>query len=169
MKYLIKTWGCQMNVLDSDKMAGLLNAMGYAPTADEAEADVILLNTCSVREGPENKVFTELGRLRALKSGRDVILGLVGCVAQQEQAAVFERAPYVDLVMGPRGVRHLPELLRQARVQRAIDTEFHEDSVLFPDGDIARSSRTKAFVTVMEGCNKKCAFCIVPRTRSARR
>jgi tRNA-2-methylthio-N6-dimethylallyladenosine synthase len=167
VKYLIKTWGCQMNVLDSDKMAGLLNAMGYAPTADEAEADVILLNTCSVREGPENKVFTELGRLRALKSGRDVILGLVGCVAQQEQAAVFERAPYVDLVMGPRGVRHLPELLRQARVQRAIDTEFHEDSVLFPDGDIARSSRTKAFVTVMEGCNKKCAFCIVPRTRGA--
>jgi len=165
VKYLIKTWGCQMNVLDSDKMAGLLADLGYEPASDEKEADVILLNTCSVREGPENKVFTELGRLKGLKRDREVILGLVGCVAQQEKEAVFARAPYVDLVMGPRGVLHLPELLRQARVQKAIDTEFHEDSVLFPDRMIARSSPTKAYVTVMEGCNKKCAFCVVPATR----
>ena len=167
MKYLIKTWGCQMNELDSDKMAGLLQGMGYEATAEEREADVILLNTCSVREGPENKVFTELGRLKELKRRRPVLLGLVGCVAQQEKAEVFRRAPYVDLVMGPRGVKHLPELIRQARIQRAIDTEFHDDSVLFPDQSIARSHPTKAYVTVMEGCNKKCTFCIVPATRGS--
>ena len=167
MKYLIKTWGCQMNVLDSDKMAGLLQDLGYEPAAREEDADVILLNTCSVREGPENKVFTELGRLKKLKEAKEVVLGLVGCVAQQEKAAVFSRAPYVDLVMGPRGIRHLPELLAQARQQRAIDVEFHKDSVLFPDENISRSMSTKAYVTVMEGCNKKCAFCVVPTTRGS--
>ena len=165
MKYLIKTWGCQMNALDSDKMAGLLQGMGYEAAEREADADVILLNTCSVREGPENKVFTELGRLKGLKKERHVILGLVGCVAQQEKAEVFKRAPYVDLVMGPRGVKHLPELLRQAKHQRAIDTLFHDDSILFPDQAIARSHPTKAYITVMEGCNKQCTFCIVPTTR----
>jgi tRNA-2-methylthio-N6-dimethylallyladenosine synthase len=167
VKYFIKTWGCQMNVLDSDKMAGLLRGMGYEPAERERDADVILLNTCSVREGPENKVFTELGRLRALKKEREVVLGLVGCVAQQEKEEVFRRAPYVDLVMGPRGIRHLPELVAQARRQKAIDTEFHEDSVLFPDRQIARSLPTKAYVTVMEGCNKKCAYCVVPQTRGS--
>jgi tRNA-2-methylthio-N6-dimethylallyladenosine synthase len=165
MKYLIKTWGCQMNALDSDKMAGLLQGMGYEATENEREADVILLNTCSVREGPENKVFTELGRLKSLKKEKAVILGLVGCVAQQEQAEVFRRAPYVDLVMGPRGVKHLPELLLQARYQHAMDTVFHDDSILFPDQFIARSHPTKAYITVMEGCNKQCTFCIVPTTR----
>jgi tRNA-2-methylthio-N6-dimethylallyladenosine synthase len=165
MKYMIKTWGCQMNVLDSDKMGGILQGIGYEATDDEREADVILLNTCSVREGPENKVFTELGRLKPLKKDRRVILGLVGCVAQQEKAGVFKRAPYVDLVMGPRAVRNLPELLAQARYQHAIDTQFHDDSILFPDQVIARSSATKAYITIMEGCNKRCTFCIVPTTR----
>lgn len=165
MKYLIKTWGCQMNALDSDKMAGILQGMGYEPTEREGDADVILLNTCSVREGPENKVFTELGRLKSLKREKTVILGLVGCVAQQEKAEVFRRAPFVDLVMGPRGVKHLPELLLQARYQHAMDTVFHEDSILFPDQAIARSHPTKAYITVMEGCNKQCSYCIVPATR----
>lgn len=165
MKYLIKTWGCQMNALDSDKMAGILQGLGYEATEREGEADVILLNTCSVREGPENKVFTELGRLKSLKKEKSVILGLVGCVAQQEKAEIFKRAPYVDLVMGPRGVKHLPELLLQARYQHAMDTVLHDDSILFPDRVIARSHRTKAYITVMEGCNKQCSFCIVPATR----
>jgi len=154
-----------MNALDSDKMAGLLQGMGYEATEHEGEADVILLNTCSVREGPENKVFTELGRLKTLKKDRKVILGLVGCVAQQEKAGIFKRAPFVDLVMGPRGVKHLPELLNQARHQHAIDTLFHDDSILFPDQTIVRSHPTKAYITVMEGCNKQCTFCIVPTTR----
>ncbi len=164
-RYLIKTWGCQMNVLDSDKLAGVLSSLGYVPARDESEADVILLNTCSVREGAANKVFTELGRLRPMKDRREVLLGVVGCVAQQEGEAIFKRAPYVDLVMGPRGVRHLPALLEEARIRPAMDTLMHEDSIHFPDSMIRRSLQTKAFITVMEGCNKQCSFCIVPTTR----
>ncbi len=164
-KFLIKTWGCQMNVLDSDKLAGTLMDLGYEPTPSEDEAEVILLNTCSVREGPENKVFTELGRLRPLKKNKLKVLGVVGCVAQQEKAAIFSRAPYVDLVMGPRSIMHLPELLEQARHQKALEAEFRDDSVLYPGGKISRSHPVKAFVTVMEGCSKKCAYCIVPFTR----
>lgn len=164
-KFFIKTWGCQMNVLDSDKLAGTLLDLGYEATEDEGEAEVILLNTCSVREGPENKVFTELGRLRPLKKKRLRVLGVVGCVAQQEQAAIFSRAPCVDLVMGPRSILHLPELLEQARHQKALETDFRDDSILYPGEKIRRSHPVKAFVTVMEGCNKKCAYCIVPFTR----
>lgn len=164
-KFLIKTWGCQMNVLDSDKLAGTLISLGYEPTVDENEAEVILLNTCSVRQGPENKVFTELGRLKTLKANQLRVLGVVGCVAQQEKQAIFERAPYVDLVMGPRGIRHLPELLNQARYQHALETEFRDDSILYPDQLIHRTHATKASITVMEGCNKRCTFCIVPTTR----
>jgi len=166
-KFWIKTWGCQMNVLDGDKLAGTLIGLGYEPTDDERQAEVILLNTCSVREGPENKVFDELGRLRELKGGVLKTLGVVGCVAQQEKAAIFKRAPYVDLVMGPRGMMHLPELLEQARYQKALETEFRDDSILYPDQKIHRSHPVKASVTVMEGCNKKCAYCIVPVTRGA--
>jgi tRNA-2-methylthio-N6-dimethylallyladenosine synthase len=154
-----------MNVLDSDKLAGTLLDLGYEATEDEGEAEVILLNTCSVREGPENKVFTELGRLRPLKKKRLRVLGVVGCVAQQEQDAIFVRAPYVDLVMGPRSILHLPELLEQARHQKAMEADFRDDSILYPGQKIRRSHPVKAFVTVMEGCNKKCAYCIVPSTR----
>jgi tRNA-2-methylthio-N6-dimethylallyladenosine synthase len=165
MKFFIKTYGCQMNVLDSDKIGGILSSLGYEPAAGAREADLILLNTCSVREGAASKVFAELGRLRPLKRRGDVILGVVGCVAQQEGEAIFQRAPYVDLVMGPRAIQHLPELLQQARDSRALDTTFYEDSVLFPDRLIARTHTAKAFITVMEGCDKQCAFCIVPTTR----
>jgi len=164
-KYFVKTWGCQMNVLDGDKISSLMEDLGYDRAENLEEANVILLNTCSVREGPENKVFAELSRLRKLKKKNLEILGVVGCVAQQEKSAVFERAPYVDLVMGPRSLSHLPELLRQARDQRAIETSEKEDSLLFPPDHLRRSHPTKASITVMEGCNKKCAYCIVPETR----
>lgn len=166
-KFLIKTWGCQMNALDSEKLTGTLLGLGYEPTEDEAQAQVILLNTCSVREGPKNKVFDELGRLKPLKRGKLQVLGVVGCVAQQEKAHIFKRAPFVDLVMGPRGMLHLPELLEQARHQKALETEFRDDAILYPDQKIHRAHPVKAFVTVMEGCNKKCAYCIVPATRGA--
>lgn len=162
--FFIKTWGCQMNVLDGEKMAGVLGDMGMKPVPRMEDADVVLFNTCSVREGPENKVFTELGKLRRL-NGRRRLVGLVGCVAQQEKERIFRRAPFVDLVMGPRAVNRLPELIAQAERQRAIDTGFHEDSLVFPYESIARSNSVKAFVTVMQGCNKRCAYCIVPYTR----
>lgn len=165
MKYFIKTWGCQMNVLDSDKMAGILLGLGYTPAKEVKDADVVLFNTCSVREGPENKVFTELGRLKALKKRKNVVIGLVGCVAQQEKERIFKRAPFVDLVMGPGSVGRLPGLLAQAQRRNAIDTHFYDDSILFPASSISRSLKTKAYVTVMEGCNKRCTYCIVPSTR----
>jgi len=164
-KYFVKTWGCQMNVLDGDKIASLLEELGYEKADRLEDANVILLNTCSVREGPEDKVFAELSRLKKLKKKNLEILGVAGCVAQQEKNAVFERAPYVDIVMGPRSLSHLPELLRQARDQKAIETSEKEDSLLFPPDILRRSHPTKASITVMEGCNKKCSYCIVPETR----
>lgn len=164
-KYFVKTWGCQMNVLDGDKIASLLEELGYEKADKLEDANVILLNTCSVREGPEDKVFAELSRLKKLKKKNLEILGVAGCVAQQEKNAVFERAPYVDIVMGPRSLSHLPELLRQARDQRAMETSEKEDSLLFPPDILRRSHPTKASVTVMEGCNKRCSYCIVPETR----
>jgi tRNA-2-methylthio-N6-dimethylallyladenosine synthase len=164
-KFFIKTWGCQMNVLDGDKIASLMESLGHEKTENIKDANIILLNTCSVREGPENKVFSELARLKPLKEKNLEILGIVGCVAQQEKAVIFKRAPYVDLVMGPRSLMHLPELLEQAKTQKTIETSDAEDSLLFPPEILRRSHPTRASITVMEGCNKKCAFCIVPETR----
>lgn len=154
-----------MNVLDGDKIASLLESLGYERTNNYEEANIILLNTCSVREGPENKVFSELYRLKPLKEKNLEILGVVGCVAQQEKENIFKKAPFVDLVMGTRSVFSLPELIRQAKIQKAIDTSFREDTLLFPSEILNRGSKTKASITVMEGCNKKCSYCIVPETR----
>jgi tRNA-2-methylthio-N6-dimethylallyladenosine synthase len=163
----IETWGCQMNVHDSEKMAGILAAQGFvtAPAADQA--DLVLLNTCSVREKAAAKVFNRLGQLRRLKRDRpEMIIGVCGCVAQVEGEAIFRRAPWVDLVMGPRTIARLAELLEAARRDgRSISLAESGDPVEFPLGTAARARGPKAYVTVMEGCNKKCAFCIVPYTR----
>jgi tRNA-2-methylthio-N6-dimethylallyladenosine synthase len=165
--YLIETWGCQMNQHDSEKMAGILLDLGYTPTSDESVADLILLNTCSVREKAESKVFGRLGRLRLLKkSNPDLLLGVVGCVAQQAGEGIFRRAPYVDLVMGPRNLSRLGHLIEEARREgRSIGLARDDDPIVFPSGTTARASGPKAFVTVMEGCNKSCTYCIVPFTR----
>ena len=166
-RYLIETWGCQMNQHDTEKMAGILEGLGYTGTDDPAAADVILLNTCSVREKAESKVFGRLGRLRRLKRDRpDLVIGVVGCVAQQAGEAIFRRAPYVDLVMGPRNLARLGDLLEQARRDgRSISLARDDDPIEFPSATIARGAGPRAYVTVMEGCNKSCAFCIVPTTR----
>ena len=166
-RYLIETWGCQMNQHDSEKMAGILVDLGYAPTTDENEADLILLNTCSVREKAESKVFGRLGRLRRLKkSNPELLLGVVGCVAQQSGEGIFRRAPYVDLVMGPRNLARLGQLIEEARREgHSIGLARDDDPIIFPTGTTARASGPKAFVTVMEGCNKSCTYCIVPFTR----
>lgn len=154
-----------MNVLDGDKIASLMDSLGYEKTGRVEEAKIILLNTCSVREGPENKVFSELSRLKKFKEKNLEILGVVGCVAQQEKEKIFRKAPFVDLVMGPRSLLHLPELIESARRGRAIETSDREDSLPFPPRLLERSHPTKASVTIMEGCNKKCSYCIVPETR----
>ncbi|HYV18154.1 MAG TPA: tRNA (N6-isopentenyl adenosine(37)-C2)-methylthiotransferase MiaB [Verrucomicrobiae bacterium] len=166
-RYVIETWGCQMNVHDSEKMAGILRGCGYEEAASAGEADLVLLNTCSVREKAAAKVFSRLGALRRLKRARpSMILGVCGCVAQVEGATIFRRAPWVDLVMGPRNLAHLGELLEQARRDgRSLSLARDDDPIVFPSGTAARAQGPKAYVTVMEGCNKHCAFCIVPSTR----
>ena len=166
-RYLIETWGCQMNVHDSETMAGLLASQGYAPAASAAEADLILLNTCSVREKAAQKVFDRLGRLRRLKrSNPDLVIGVCGCVAQQEGAAIFRRAPWVDLVMGPRQIARLDSIIEEARRDgRSLSLARDDDPIVFPDAPAARPEGPRAYVTVMEGCNKGCTFCIVPFTR----
>ena len=172
-RYFIETWGCQMNVHDSEKLAGSLEREGYVRAGCAEDADVILLNTCSIREKAVEKVFSEVGRLRLLKARRPgTIVGVCGCVAQQEGEKIFKRAPEVDLVVGPRATASLPGLVgRLARGDRTahhtVDTEYRDDSIRFPHDAIRREGlhTRKAFVTVIEGCNHRCTFCVVPQTR----
>jgi tRNA-2-methylthio-N6-dimethylallyladenosine synthase len=159
--FFIETWGCQMNDLDSQRLSGSLKLRGYRRVDTEGEADLILLNTCSIRDKSEQKVFSHLGRLREMKNERELQIGVCGCVAQQEGEAILHRAPWVDFVMGPGNVGHLDQILSGDR-RVAID---------FPDDRnydylaVDRPSATKAQVTIIEGCNKNCTFCIVPTTR----
>jgi tRNA-2-methylthio-N6-dimethylallyladenosine synthase len=167
-KVYIKTFGCQMNEYDSDKMADVLRtAEGLTPTADPAEADVILLNTCSVREKAQEKVFSDLGRINELKQARPgLIIGVGGCVASQEGAAIVKRAPYVDVVFGPQTLHRLPQLIaaRRASGKSQVDISFPEIEK-FDHLPPARVDGVTAFVSIMEGCSKYCSFCVVPYTR----
>ncbi len=165
-KVYIKTFGCQMNEYDSDKMADVMQAaQGYEPTQDPEEADLILFNTCSVREKAQEKVFSDLGRVKHLKE-RGVMIGVGGCVASQEGAAIIERAPYVDVVFGPQTLHRLPELLAQRRQQKRpqVDISFPEIEK-FDHLPPARVEGASAFVSIMEGCSKYCSYCVVPYTR----
>ncbi len=167
-KLYIKTFGCQMNEYDSARLAELLaHSHGLELTADAASADVLLLNTCSVREKAQEKVFSQLGRWQEWKQARpELVIGVGGCVASQEGAALLARAPYVDLVFGPQTLHRLPEMLTRARDTRApaVDVSFPEiekfDRLPAPRGDGVR-----AYVSIMEGCSKYCSFCVVPYTR----
>jgi tRNA-2-methylthio-N6-dimethylallyladenosine synthase len=171
-KYLIETFGCQMNYHDSEQMAGLLEAAGYDRTTDDAEADVIVINTCSVREHAEEKLYTRLGELRALQAsdGRDPLVAVAGCVAQQEGAALLKRSGLVDVVVGTRRVRMLPMLVDQALTTRVAQVDLGAyDDVAFPFTVTRRSDPVKAWVTIIEGCNEYCSFCVVPYTRGQER
>ncbi|MBC8022179.1 MAG: radical SAM protein, partial [Burkholderiales bacterium] len=167
-KVFIRTFGCQMNEYDSDKMADVLAAAeGFEKTRDPAEADLILFNTCSVREKAQEKVFADLGRVKALKRARPgVLIGVGGCVASQEGEEIVRRAPYVDLVFGPQTLHRLPELLRQRRAtgRPQVDISFPEIEK-FDHLPPARVEGASAFVSIMEGCSKYCSFCVVPYTR----
>lgn len=165
-KVFIKTFGCQMNEYDSDKMADVLHAAdGYEKTSNVDEADLILFNTCSVREKPQEKVFSDLGRVKHLKD-KGVLIGVGGCVASQEGDAIIERAPYVDVVFGPQTLHRLPELLAQRERQRRpqVDISFPEIEK-FDHLPPARVDGASAFVSIMEGCSKYCSYCVVPYTR----
>ncbi len=165
-KVFIKTFGCQMNEYDSDKMADVLGAaQGYVPTQDMDEADLILFNTCSVREKAQEKVFSDLGRVKHLKA-RGVKIGVGGCVASQEGAAIIARAPYVDVVFGPQTLHRLPEMLaaRERQDRPQVDISFPEIEK-FDHLPPARVEGATAFVSIMEGCSKYCSYCVVPYTR----
>jgi len=165
-KVFIKTFGCQMNSYDSDKMADVLGAaQGYEVTQDVDAADLILFNTCSVREKAQEKVFSDLGRVKHLKD-KGVQIGVGGCVASQEGAAIIARAPYVDVVFGPQTLHRLPELLQQRQTQNRpqVDISFPEIEK-FDHLPPARVDGAAAFVSIMEGCSKYCSYCVVPYTR----
>src|SRR6187431_63363 len=165
-KVFIKTFGCQMNEYDSDKMADVMHAAeGYEPTTDVEEADLVLFNTCSVREKAQEKVFSDLGRVKHLKN-KGVLIGVGGCVASQEGAAIIDRAPYVDIVFGPQTLHRLPQLIaaRQATARPQVDISFPEIEK-FDHLPPARVDGASAFVSIMEGCSKYCSYCVVPYTR----
>ncbi len=178
-KYLIETFGCQMNFHDSERMAGLLEQAGFESTEDAADADVVVINTCSVRERAEEKLYTRLGELRELAAEQALagdrperIVAVAGCVAQQEGDSIFKRSGGIaDLVVGTQAIRRLPMLLEQAAAQPSLprlDLDPYDD-VSFPLGVTRRSDPVKAYVTIIEGCNEFCSFCVVPYTRGHER
>jgi len=176
-RYLIETFGCQMNVHDSERMAGLLEQAGYQPATGDADADVVVINTCSVREHAEEKLYTRLGQLRVLseETGRSRVVAVTGCVAQQEGDALFRKTNgrLIDVVLGTHRLKQLPALIERAAGER--DTRRGEvdvarfDDVTFPVGVTRRGDAVRAYVTIIEGCNDHCAFCVVPTTRGHER
>jgi tRNA-2-methylthio-N6-dimethylallyladenosine synthase len=174
-KLHIKTFGCQMNAYDSERMAEVLGMQGYEPAADMADADLVILNTCHIREKAAEKVYSELGRVRAVKRARasrglNTVIAVAGCVAQAEGSEILKRASVVDLVVGPQGYHELPALLSRVvgGKERVVATDFPaEDKFLsLPERPMARA-QPSAFITVQEGCDKFCTFCVVPYTRGA--
>ncbi len=168
-KLFIKTYGCQMNVYDSERMAEAMAAEGYVSTEVAEGADLVLLNTCHIREKASEKVFSDLGRLRKLKAANPAMrIGVAGCVAQAEGAEIMARMPLVDLVVGPQSYHRLPDMVAKARGgARVIDTEFPAEDKFDHLPARPAQARPTAFLTVQEGCDKFCAFCVVPYTRGA--
>jgi tRNA-2-methylthio-N6-dimethylallyladenosine synthase len=174
-KLHVKSFGCQMNVYDSHRMADALAPSGFVETAQPDDADIVILNTCNIRERAAEKIYSELGRLRVLKrdaarNGRRMLVAVAGCVAQAEGAEIIRRAPTVDLIVGSQNYHRLPALLARAeRGEKVVDTEFPVedkfDALPAPRRDVTRARGISAFVTVQEGCDKFCSFCVVPYTR----
>ena len=174
LKLFIKSFGCQMNAYDASRMADVLAPEGYAETGTIEEADLVVLNTCHIRERAAEKIYSELGKIREMKeaAGRPVTLAVAGCVAQAEGAEIIRRQRAVDLVVGPQSYHRLPELVRRARARSGVvDTDFPVESkfdhLAAPSAAKTRSRGVSAFVTVQEGCDKFCSFCVVPYTRGA--
>lgn len=168
------TWGCQMNVYDSARMADVLAPLGYAPVDAPEGADMVILNTCHIRDKAAEKVFSQLGRLREMKEARAeaggrMVLAVAGCVAQAEGAEILARAPYVDIVLGPQTYHRLPELIAQASraAGAVIDTDFPAEAKFDFLPEVAAPQGITAFLTIQEGCDKFCSFCVVPYTRGA--
>src|SRR3989441_3067379 len=164
------TYGCQMNEYDSERVAGLLREHRYELTDSETDADLILVNTCAIREKAEDKVYSKLGELRALKARKPgLLVGVMGCMAQLQQTAVQKRAPHVDLVFGSAAVSRVAELVERARRERRHVLDTGEAPLVKLTARPPSADRVRAYVTVMEGCEKHCTFCVVPRTRGRER
>jgi tRNA-2-methylthio-N6-dimethylallyladenosine synthase len=164
----VQTYGCQMNIHDTERIIRVMKGAGYAVTSREDEADLVLLNTCSVRDKAEQKVYSALGRWRELKTRSGAVIGVCGCVAQQEGAALLRRVPHLDLVFGPHNIHKLPQMVEEVRTigRRPVETAFYRRPFYMEDASAPPEVRgPKAFVTIMEGCNKVCSFCIVPYVR----
>jgi tRNA-2-methylthio-N6-dimethylallyladenosine synthase len=174
VKYFIETYGCQMNVHDSERIAGLLEQAGYESAPEASDADVVVINTCSVRERAEEKLYTRLGEIRQTKetTGRAPVVAVAGCVAQQEAGALLKRSRLVDVIVGTQSIKQLPALIDEAISGGSgaprIDVNVYED-VSFPLGLARRHDPVKAYVTIIEGCNEFCSFCVVPYTRGHER
>src|SRR5205085_10455120 len=173
-KYLIETFGCQMNFHDSERMAGLLDEAGYEATTEQTDADVIVINTCSVREHAEKKLYTRLGEIRVLEqeTGHKPVVAVAGCVAQQEGEALLKKSNgrMIDVIMGTQRLKMLPVLVEKAERASAAEIDINPwDDVTFPLGITRRTDAVKAYVTIIEGCNDHCAFCVVPYTRGHER
>jgi len=175
-KVFVKSYGCQMNVYDAERMADMLTTEGYAETKAMEEADLVILNTCHIREKAAEKVYSELGRVRELKKeratqGQETKIVVAGCVAQAEGKEILRRAPAVDVVVGPQNYHNLPELLKKARSERVVDTEFpiedKFDHLPKPSKAMIQNRGVSSFLTIQEGCDKFCTFCVVPYTRGA--
>jgi tRNA-2-methylthio-N6-dimethylallyladenosine synthase len=168
-KLYVKTYGCQMNQYDSERIAQVMGRVGYARTDCIEMADLILLNTCSVRDKAEQKVYSMLGSWKALKESRGgVVIAVGGCVAQQEGASLLRRIPHLDLVFGTHNIHKLPHMVEQVRTSRSrpVEIAFYREPSYMEDPDgRTEAGGAKAFVTIMQGCNKVCSFCIVPRVR----
>jgi tRNA-2-methylthio-N6-dimethylallyladenosine synthase len=174
MKYFIETYGCQMNVHDSERMAGLLEQAGYDRADEDVDADLVVINTCSVRERAQDKLYTRLGELRVMGRERGVapLIAVTGCVAQQEGEKLLQRSDLIDIVAGTQRLKMLPALVEQARFGASsplidISTPYEEPS--FPLGITRHADPVKAYVTIIEGCNDYCTFCVVPYTRGHER
>jgi len=168
-RYFIQTFGCQMNAHDSERMAGMLDALGMEPTTETSEADVLLMNTCAVRERPEQKLYSELGKILSLKNTKpDLVIGVAGCMAQREADTIRRRVPEVDILLGPRNIHHLPHLLRETW-RRDKNSPFADGLDLecdpTPATPIRRRSSVSAYVDVIFGCNFNCTYCAVPSAR----
>ncbi|GAB4271816.1 tRNA (N6-isopentenyl adenosine(37)-C2)-methylthiotransferase MiaB [Thermincola ferriacetica] len=172
-KYFLQTFGCQMNERDSETMAGLLEGMGYEPVANAEDADIIILNTCTVRETAENKVWGRIGELKALKSKKpDVIIGICGCMAQQKETAekIRRKAPHIELIFGTHNIHELPEMINRLVAERKpLLNVWNAEGSIVENLPARRKSKVKAFVSIMFGCNNFCTYCIVPYVRGRER